>query len=212
MSNTSITFNKPIDFLSFKDHCVFCGSKLKPLLKSFIKRQQQPMIKSKLVDDNFCFNIKNTNSTYSFDADISLDINTNIINFELNSPCNLENPLQDHLAVKNYFDILYLHLELYCPSRKCNMQYYLCTNLLSSQSQLEVVGKKSSVKLKPNILFMEAFIVNKSWVQNLWENHELNIYSTDNIDSAPIKAPFMDLSVMNKERVINRIRTIVTFS
>lgn len=206
----ALLFQNIKEFIGVKDSCVFCHTKLKVVLTNFIKEPNGiPVLKAKIVDEHINFNIKHTTETYQIDADADIDIATNALEFKLISPVNLEQYALDYMVAKTAFENLKPHVELYCPNKKCKMKYHLCSNIFTMIGAGRHLG---SFTIKPLSLYMESFVVDKLWVQNDWTNSSTNIYSIANSNADPIRTSIIDLESMNKEKIITRIKTLVTFS
>lgn len=200
-------FSNIKEFMAVKENCPFCKTKLKIMLTNFVKGPDKiPILKAKLENDFFRFKIQHTSHTLQMSANVDLDTINNSLTFYLDS----EDPATlDWMIAKTVFENMKPYVELYCPSRKCKMKYYLSSSIITS-SLME--GSTNYFIIKPVSLFMEAFVHNNLWVQNDWENHSINIYSINNYNSNPIKGPLLDLEAIGKEKILNKVRTLVIFS
>jgi hypothetical protein len=205
----ALLFQNIKEFIGVKDTCVFCRSKLKVVLTNFIKEPNGiPVLKAKVANEQFNFNIKHTTESYQIEADATIDIITNALQFKLISPIDLEQYALDYMVAKTAFENLKPHIELYCPNKKCKLKYHICSNIFAMYAG----DKVGTFIIKPLSLYMESFVVDKLWVQNDWTNNSTNIYSIDKANADPIRTSFIDLESMSKEKILTRIKTLVTFS
>lgn len=201
---THSNFNNIKDFISIKKTCPFCSSKLKPILTNFISTVGMPMLKAKLENDSFKFNLK----YFSKDLNIKANLNLNIIDNELSIIIdNDANIAIDWMIVKIIFENMSPHIQLICNSRKCKMSYYLSSSFIKSKI---IDGYMNYFIINPIHLNMEVFVHNNLWIQNDWKNNSLNIYSVDN-KSNPIQSRIIDLE-SNKDKILNKIMMLVNFS
>jgi len=59
---------------------------------------------------------------------------------------------------------------------------------------------------------MECFNIPKLWIQNDWINKRTKIFSTKEPDILPIETSLIIFSKTEKDKLINKIKTIVNFS
>lgn len=202
------------DFLCIRENCVFCQRKLKCVLSSFdVGPRSLPIFNAYVQNNKLEFDFHHTSATWQINAQISIDIKSNLLSLKLNEPITTDelNTLAiDHIVAKGIFENLNPHVELYCSNRKCKMKYTLCGSMLKSDK----VGDEISIfKIRPFYLYMETFELDNLWIQNDWSTHALNIYIKNKIDTAPIKYPeLLDLQEMGKDKIITRIKTLVTYS
>jgi len=204
------TFQSIADFLKIKDQCVFCKSKMKNTLTNFtLGPDNIPLINAKSLDDRFLFEIGYVTGSYTLAASTSVDINTNILNFNLTTPVALNGYGIEYMMAKTVFENHKPHIELYCPNKKCKMKYGIQSDVFRID---RLDDSLSRFKIRPFILYMESFVLDKLWVQNDWINTCTYIYAQNNLNIEPIKVDLLNLEEMGKEKIINRVRTLVTFS
>jgi hypothetical protein len=191
-------FNNIKDFLNIKSKCSFCQTILTPIFTNFTGLYNYiPLIVSKLNDNYFNFNLNYISCSMS----VNVDINLNIINNELiYSPISY--PINQIIDV---FESINPHVELVCCNKFCSMNYYICSNILSCKR-----SNSSNLKIRPLSLGWECCNVGKFWIQNV--NNNTNIYSTINENLNPIKVDFIDFNLFGKDKLENRIKTIIAFS
>jgi len=193
------------DFIKIKEYCAFCHSKLNVSLTSFnLGPFQIPLFYAKLKDNQFNFTLNQTTKMFSLSAKINLNINSKIT---FTIPDYTED--FDYVLIKTCFADHKPHLELYCSNKICKMRYVLSSDLLHCSNYFDELNYDT---IKPFNVYMESFIVDKMWIQNDWINSTTNIYVKNNMEIEPLKTKILDLNKMNKEKVINRIRNIVTFT
>lgn len=202
------TFNSISDFIKLKDKCLFCEAPLRPRLCNFIGTHIDGLlILNEIIDSpRFKFEIRHTTQNYDIKANVTIDIITNKLVFTL--PPNSNTPYLDQFVAKRAFIELDPHIGLYCSNKKCKNSYAL----LSCFLQIEKVPATVSWDISPLKLFIESFKTSRYVVENDWMKKETNIYIYNNVSIAPIKTPFINFETINKDKLINRIQTIVTFS
>lgn len=195
------TFQSIAEFIKIREHCVFCSSKLKPVLTNFILGVSIPIINAKVLNNKFSFNLLCTKESFSISVNVTIDIHTNILQFSILD-------IEEYELAKTVFADYKPHVKLYCPSKKCKMKY----NISSDVFRYDYTSEPSQLKVRPFMLYMESFVLDRLWIQNDWINNYMNIYSQVHFNAAPIRADLLDLEEMGKEKIINRVRTLVTFS
>jgi hypothetical protein len=198
------------DFIKIKDKCIFCQQFLTPILTNLFGHQipNIPDIVSCLYNDQFQFRIKYDAFYYSFDANITIDIKDNrFISYYINASANcLDN------YVTNAFLSMKPYIELVCENKECRMGYYL---------QSSFVTMDDNRTIKQITLLSENFILDKWLVSNYSDyykysniNHYTWIYPrTHSSDPGNgISCPHLDFETIPKDKLINKIRTIVNFS
>ena len=197
-------------FISHKDKCPFCQNKLRAALTNFVMSADTiPIIKCRIDNGQFHFNIKHTSHSFHISAEASINTQDNILQLQITTHIVLEQFAKDYIMAKSVFENMKPYIELYCPSRKCKMKYRMCSDIFVC---LKIEGKYSSFKIKPFPVYMESFVTGDWWVHNDWINESTSIYNRNKTDSEPIRTGIINLESMGKEKVINRIKTLVTFS
>lgn len=195
------------DFLAIKDTCIFCQSKLQAILINFNTigsgTNYIPNLKGKLIDDKFIFNLKYVTAEIYVHVNGALDIKTGDLDFTYapNDKHAIYTPLSEAIVV---FNSLMPHIELQCSG--CKYNYYLSTNVLVCDNNI------IPVKIKPFFLYMECFNLDNLWIQNDLTCKHTNIFSSINENVSPIKIPMIKFDSLEKEKLFNKIRTLVTFS
>lgn len=204
-------FNTIIDFYNAKKECPFCHRKLKIILTNFIglKKGGFPLLNCKLQENLFKFYIRYDDNDFE-DPPVegSIDATTNIITFKLDYNVGYDVNYTTKLALESFRKIS-PHLESYCSNRQCkkDYRYYLSTDIFL----FDTLPSKQ-IKIRPFNLYMEAFNINNLWVQNDWTNDCLNIFNKDNTALTPLKYSYVNLQKLDKERIINKIMMMATFS
>jgi hypothetical protein len=207
---TNLKFESIEDFLKFKDRCPFCSSELKVSLANFVLAPNTiPFLKCRLIDNKFEFSLKHTSHSFELAADVSINSQNNIVTFALTTPVVLEQYATDYMMAKTVFESMKPYIELYCSSRKCKMKYRLCSDIFAC---LKIEGVYSSFKIRPFPVYMESFVIEDFWIQNDWTTGLTNIYNKLKTECEPIRTNIINLETMGKDKIINRIKTLVTFS
>jgi hypothetical protein len=197
------------EFLDIKKYCLFCKNKLKITLTNFIgfKNNGNPIIKSKFNKNCFNFQLSNCDSLRTI-IDTKIDIRSNLLSFDI--PDTINNKKSESDFIKNFFEKLLPHLEIYCSNRTCKSkhQYYLCSESFSISDQLTDGG----YNIKNICLYMESFTINNFWVQNNWSKRKTNIFIKNKINTEPIEFDLLDFNNMNDDRILKKILTLISFS
>jgi len=214
-------FNKIREFIELRDKCVFCGSKLEPMLTNFIGHDKQiPIISSIPRDNKFEFSFSHTTMYLHLKMNISIDVDTNIISMDID-PSSYTSEYYDYKSVTQRqaieaFESLKPHIELVCTNKHCFMEYYLCSSILRCTPPIVDPGKFHNFIEQSSIgsfrLYWEACNVGKFWVQNDWGKERTNIISTSNPEAGAISFPIIDFENFNSEKLHHRIKTLVNFS
>ncbi len=177
------------------------------MLTNFIgpRKNSIPIINAPLKDEEFAFDIRHTTETYSIEARGAIDINTNVLTFEITNPS--ETPVIDQRLAMQAFGDLKPHVELYCPSKKCDVKYNLCSDVFT-WCHSPFRGNK----IMPLKLYLECFKTGKLNVQNYCFQNMTFIYSAINEDADPISVPMLDFEEMGRDKLLTRVQTLVTFS
>ena len=188
------------EFIKIKDNCIFCDQPLTPLLTNLLGSGAPKIadIKVPLYNDQFKFRLKYPNL---FDVNIYINIKDNKFGFFLYGPSAAR-----YEDVAHTFEDMRPCIELLCDNKNCGMEYYIQSNYIdiNENNYIDPLG-----------IFLESFSVNKLWVANCYSspNHITHtwIYSLANPNANSINAPRMDFSSYPKDRLVNRIKTIVNF-
>jgi hypothetical protein len=200
-----VPYPNVVEFSKCKQACFFCDSKLKCRLTNFIGLSNDlPIINAHPDGDVISFDINHITPSYQIKADVTLDIKTNILTFMLKSES--ETPGLDAAVVRSAFSEMRPHIQLYCSSRKCRYQYTVASDII------RYMVAKSGWVIAPLDLYYESFVTGNLWVQNDYTKQKVNIYSRFRVDAEPITNKLMDFQAMGKEKVLNRIKTLVVFS
>jgi hypothetical protein len=191
------------EFSKIRENCVFCHTKLKPTITNFIIGSTIPVIRAKLKNDEWMFVMLCTNESFSITVNVSINSHTNELQFLINAP-----DTEDYEKAKGVLNDYMPHMKLACPNKKCKMKY----SIQSDVFRLDPTPDPSTYKIRPIILYMESFYLDRLWIQNEWLKNRMFIYSQTNINADSIKADLLNLEDMGQDKIVNRIRTLVTFS
>jgi hypothetical protein len=167
------------------------------------------IINSKYINDCFKLNIVYNSATVNLNVNATIDGHTNFLIFD--KP--LVETYGDSIVNRDAISIFLRfrpHIQLYCSSRKCGIKYYLSSQVFSNATIVE--GEKSTYRLSPIQMYMECLSTSGYWVQNDFINSETNIYSINKPESPPIVSDLLNFKAMGKEKTLNRINTLITFS
>ncbi len=202
-------FDTIADFVKCKEKCVFCNTPLRAVITNYVGVSGQgiPIINAPLKESKFEFKIKHTTPSFEVKADVFVFIERNTLIFDNFS--DSDTPKVDERLVKQVFEDFGPHFELYCPSKKCGLGYFIASWPIKLKKNHPVTGMWY---VEPFSMFTENVRVGSYVVANNWETKQSCIYSRKNIDAKPIIVPMVDFATMGKEKLITRIKTLVTFS
>jgi hypothetical protein len=201
--------------IKYRDKCIFCQTKLKTILTNHINFKNVPTLSSKFKADQFEFSLTYNAANMDFQVDLRLDAVNNFLVFD--KPIvseHYEKGLCEYFHVFEQvirtFNDLRIHTETYCPSRKCGLKYYFSSINFYIWNATELPDKKCLI---PHIqLSDECFNVGNYWVQNTIYDDKTNIYSTKHPDKDPIIQDLIDFSSLDKDKLLNKIKMLITFS
>lgn len=198
-------FNSIEDFTKVRTHCVFCQQPLVPELSNFsgASFKSIPLFTAQVKDNVFDFHLKFSSFEHSIDTVGRLNIITGKLEFDEYSGFGEPHSNYPNIEV-DVFISLSPYVSLNCENTKCKMNYYAASDILKIDSENHVI--------KPVTFNWEAFNYKKFWVQNDWVNMKTLIHSINNQESEPIKNPLIDFREYDKEKLLTRIKTLVTFS
>jgi len=202
-------FESIAEFTKLRQECVFCKTPLRVHLTNFVGLTDTglPVFNAPLKDGRFEFKIEHTTPSFKINAGVFIDIGNNILIFD--NFTNGELPSIDEHVVKQTFEDYRPHIELYCPSKKCGLSYHLMGQSIRLKKVHPVTGMWT---IQPFSLSVEGARVKNYVVHNNWHSNKTFIYSRNNEEAKPIQAPLVDFTTMDKQKLITRIQTIVTFS
>lgn len=214
-------------FIKIRETCIFCHSSMRTVLSSFLglRNSGMPLLNSPVKDNKIDFIINETTEKSAIKAVGTIDISNNNLLFKAEASEHdkillIEDESRRDLLLyteetfaKQAFENLSPHIEIYCSNKKCKFNYYLSGDIVRCSATL---GKLSDVikwKIKPFLLYQETFATETLWVQNDWIHLYTNIYPLHGSSHAdPIKVPLMDFKMIDKQKLLNRIKTLVVFT
>jgi len=202
-------FESILEFTKLKEECVFCKTPLRAHLTNFVGLNEVGLaiINAPLKDSRIDFKIEHTTPSFKINADVFIDATKNVLIFD--NYTNGELPAIDDHVIKQTFEDYRPYMELYCPSKKCGLNYHLCGHYIKLKKVHPVQGMWS---VQPFKLLLEGVRVKNYVIHNDWHGQKTRIYSRNNSDAKPIEIALVDFTTMDKQKLITRIQTIVTFS
>lgn len=207
-------FKNSKEFIEFKQNCIFCQNKLKPILSNFTMMSGgMPSVLSDYDGDTFKFHINYNTALMSVDCDISLNCDSNKIDFSGIKPAG-------DGKVREAFDFMKLHIELCCTNKLCKnkkskLRYYVSSDSLELDN-FHIThlfdSSKAGSAIKPIKLYMECFKLGGLVIQNDYHKSVTNIYSINRPDASPIQMAILDFEAFDKDKLFNKILTYVNFS
>lgn len=202
-------FESIAEFTKLRQECVFCKTPLRVHLTNFIGLNDTgiAIIDAPLKDGRFEFKIEHTTPSFKINANVFIDVKVNTVIFD--NFTNGELPSIDEHVVAQTFQGYRPHVELYCPSKKCGLSYHLWGQSIRLKKVHPVIGMWH---VEPFGLILEGARVKNYVVHNDWHNNKTLIYSRNNEEAKPIQTTLVDFTTMDKQKLITRIQTLVTFS
>ena len=192
-------FDYIIDFTGNEYRCIFCQRIMHPILTNFIGLKDE--FRSKIVDEQFIFKLQ---PTYKYSKignkfECKLDMKSSVLSYDINF---------DAARVQDIFSDLSPHIETLCQHPYCRRKYnyYISSEVLPSRVD------NNKVIISPFLLYMQSFTFNNFWIQNNWISKELCIYHREKIDIAPLRYRVTNFENMSSKKIINKIKTLVSFS
>lgn len=207
-------YNNINDFITNTKKCIFCKKSLKVTLTNFIgfKSNGFPIIKSKIGKKYLKFILFNGSQANQYtNTEVKLDINSNILKFDLSNYDIKTNNLKEEAEfLKSFFEKISPHLEAYCSNKLCKYkyQYYIC----SDNMVCDHTDKYDEFCIKPFGLYMESFFIRNFWIQNDLKFKKLNIFIKDNVELDPVSYDNVDFSSLDEEKIYKKIMTLISFS
>lgn len=191
-------------FILVRDKCPFCQERLRIRLTSFTKAI--PELNSPLIGSEFSFKLSRVTQEYTLEAKGLIDIRSNALVFV--TPDGSDTPSVDQRLAWQVFEDLSPVIELSCSNKKCKLQYHLRSCAL----KCNYLGKKSDAwMIRPLQLWYEGVVEKKYVAHNYFKDNSTAIFSRTH-SSEPITTDMMDWEEMGSDKVLTRIRTLVTFS
>ena len=202
-------FGNILEFTKLKNKCLFCDGALRASLTNYINPRESeslPVLDATIDSSWVSFRINHTTQSYDIKADGVIDITNNKLVFGL--PPDSDMPLLDQHVAKQAFVELCPCVVLACNNRKCKYKYSISTTRLDAKRLFNM----NAWEIQPLKLLFESFRTGNSTVLNDWIFESTQIYSRLNEDAEPLRVGFINFETMDKEKLINRIKTLVTFS
>jgi hypothetical protein len=194
------------DLIEHKSNCTICNSPLHAFLKEKARNKESiPQKRICLINSKF------KNQQFEFKLDYcrhNLDIHYQAILNDsnlliLDPPILEENEVEYALS---FLTDLFLNIELHCLNKECKHNFYTFTSILKPKYNSDI-----GVFFLPFFLDWECFNLKHLWIQNDNVSQLTKIYNTNSITTLPITMPLLQISSDNKEKIFNRIKTIVNF-
>lgn len=204
-----IKFKSIKDFATFKEECLFCQAKLDFVLTNWfgVNKPGLPLINSSLKEDHFTFKFKHNSPSSNINTKGDIDAVTNILTFQdpAKFPLTINNPISEMV---NVLEGLKPHVELQCNNKKCRMNYYVSSSAFSFKQE------PNKVTVKPFLALMECFLWNNLWIQSSYtEDTTMITMVTGSVQTdKTIVVPKLNFQNLSKDKIINKIKTMVTFS
>jgi hypothetical protein len=193
-------------FCKIKENCIFCNLPLQPILRNYTNGPENkiPTLFSKLKDNFFNFKINYCSHSILIKSDGNINSLTNIINF-YNTKFDTDYGYSEEEALGFAFYSLNPHIELSCQNSQCKYNYYL------SSTTFGVARDIDKLKVPSISLAQEAFTLDNYFISNALYG-KTNIYSVKDFNKSPIEINRIAFDSLGKERLLNRIRTAISFS
>lgn len=166
-----------------------------------------PVIKAPLKNTQFEFTLDHTTPDFRIKADVVVSAENNVLLFSNYTSGEL--PAIDEYLVRQTFEDYRPRIELYCPSKKCGLSYHVLSEWMRL---IKIPSVQGAWSIQPFGLMLEGVRIKNYVVHNDWHDKTTYIYSRNNQDAKPIESPLIDFSTTDKNRLVTRIQTLVTFS
>lgn len=196
-----------MDFINFRQKCIFCNKPLQLILAQLILNDSNPISNHLSKNNDYVFSIED--DLGDVESIVYMDLNKNIVNLKLSESFEKEVPELDSYDYLMLFMEDPPYLELKCTNTACKKEYGITSEVLNFTRIPKVFG---TLSFDPIELSFESFKINNYVVMADWQDNVTKIYHVDNADSMPIKTTFIDFSLIKKDTISNKIRTLVTFS
>jgi len=200
------------DATKYQRKCIFCHSRLNISLAGLPKRSKDSNFKSKygIRKKRFDFSFEHYSALGDLKADGWVDAANNFLVFDKPLSSDYLSPEDVFVSAVKIFNDFWLRVQCYCPNRKCDRKYQFNTNTFHIHNISCSPDKKCLI---PKIYLLgETFVVGQYFVMNNLTTLKTEIYSTENMDAQPIILDPIDFSHLSAERLLNKIKTIITFS
>lgn len=194
--------------------CVFCNNSLKIKLSNnssifCFGANNLSIFNTNFINNNIIFNFSYTTIVINTIINGSIDVTNNKIT--LNS--SDENLLyRDLIAI---FESFQPCLKFFCENKECNMRYLLVSNILYCERANYKTGYYSNfsdyTRIIPFSISIEICSIDKYLIQNDFGPDVTSIINSYNYST--IHLPYLiSFNSMDKDKLVNRIKTIITFS
>lgn len=186
------------DFINSQKECIFCHYSLSPILTNFLGVHRGLKISdlnSVLTGELFMFKVEIQSSSKKLIEDCSINISTNEL-------------ISSNIIRASDLRCLGPHVELQCRNKQCKYNYYVSSSILS----FKLLEDESKRYVNQIIIDMECFNIPKLWIQNDRISNLTRIFSTKEPDIPPIEIPLILFDEIEKDKLINKIKTVVNFS
>lgn len=203
-------FDNILDFTKLREKCIFCQAPLRIRLANYVnpRENELPILNSPIRDGHFSFHVERTTESYSVRSDGMIDIVTGDLVMSL--VADSDTPFYDRHIAEQAFRELKPYIQLGCENFNCDSIYNISSDILRMKYSDPYLFKWKV--LSPTKLWLETFRTSSLLVQSDWIMGNTFIYSRHNENADPIKATFMDFGSFDKEHLLRRISTLVTFS
>jgi len=190
------------DFIAQRQICIFCQRPLTQVLTNSIGHPDQrilPDLYVTLKDQRFQFRLKYDGDWTSFDVSATIHLDDNRFSYYYNSSPTTCNGME----IINTFIGMKPCIELLCDNQECKMHYTVQSDSLQIDPNTYV---------RPISPWLESFLLNDWYVCNLQDLTETFIYSHSHPNTSAIQCPRLHFEDYSREKLFNRISTIVNFS
>lgn len=204
-----IIYKKIKHLLDDKKCCALCGEPLIAALKdnTLSCSKKFKNINCKILNDEFKFRIKYDSQRLSIDNLCLININSNqVIVTGINDQILT---LSKNIKLLEIIDILkgsYPSIELQCVNGKCTNSYCLNTTNLKF-----TIDSETGVLVNPIMLDWECFKIPHFWIKNDIIRNRTQIYAINNPSAKPITTSLLNIDNKDKDKIFNKIKTIINF-
>lgn len=200
-------FKSITDFIQHQSECVFCQQPLHAELTNYVglRGNDLPILNVEIANcQPIYFRLRHTTENYHVEAEVDIDLTNNYLSFCMPQT---ETPFVDRNLALQAFDDLKPFIDLYCANPACKYGYHVSSDNLFIQG---LPNANNQWTIEPIKLYLEGFKTPLYKVLSDCFRRETYIYVDD--VSVPIKTAQLNFQEMGKNKLLNRLNTIVLYT
>ena len=199
-------FKSILDFTNHQTSCIFCQSTLHAELTNYcgLRGDDLPILNIEITQPILSFSLRHTTENYHVQADLEIDAANNYLSFCMPQS---DTPFVDRNLALQAFDDLKPFIDLYCANEACKYGYHVASDNFFIQG---APNQNNQWTIEPIRLYLEGFKTPLYKVLNDCFRRATYIYVDDT--SVPIKTDQLNFQEMGKNKLLNRLNTIVLYT